>query len=143
MIKYPEEKLIESINNIMGKYIKNTSPYEKWEQQKVFFWRDQNIDKHPELKFMSGSINGVKLHNALKIKMKKQGMIKGVPDIDFPFKNKNYSGLHIELKRIKGGKTTPEQKEYLQFLANQGRKAVICKGHKAAIKVIEEYLKDI
>lgn len=143
MITYPEEKLFESIKNIMKKYIKNTSPFESWEQTQVFFWCNNNMHKYPALEFIHGSINGVKIHNSLKLKMQKQGLKKGVPDIDLPLRNKKYSGLHIELKRTKGGSLTKDQKKTLQFYANQGRKAVMCRGHKAAIKVIKDYLKDV
>jgi hypothetical protein len=122
---------------------KNNVPRESWEQEMIFKWACNNQKKYPELKYMNGSLSGVRLTVGLRIKAKKQGNKKGVPDIDLPAKNKYYSGLHIELKRVKGGVASKEQKDFLQFLADQGRKAVICKGHEAALKVLIEYLENI
>jgi hypothetical protein len=121
----------------------NKTPLEDWEQEQIFNWRHNNIRKYPELKYMYATLNGVRVQPGLRRKLKKQGLTKGVPDIDLPVNNKYYTGLHIELKRLKGGTASPEQKAFLQFLANQGRLAVVCKGHKAAIKTIKDYLKNI
>lgn len=60
--------------------------------------------------------------------------------LDYPLKNSKYNGLFIELKRIKGGSVSKEQKDFISFLNNQGYLAVVCKGHKEAIVVIEQYL---
>ena len=76
----------------------------------------------------------------LAVKAKKQGLKRGWPDIDLPWKNKKYSGLHIELKRIEKSSVSKDQKETIKFLSDQGRFACICYGHSVAIGIIEKYL---
>ena len=121
----------------------NNTPLESWEQEQVINWKKNNILKYPCLKYMSGSISGIKMSQGARAKMVKQGFISGVPDIDLPAKNKFFSGLHIELKRQKGGVLSDAQEETLQFLADQGRSCHVCKGHRAAISVLLEYLENI
>lgn len=67
-------------------------------------------------------------------------LLQTASNIGFPLKNSKYNGLFIELKRIKGGSVSKEQKDFISFLNNQGYLAVVCKGHKEAIVVIEHYL---
>lgn len=109
------------------------------EQVLVFRWVEYNSRKYPQLKYLYSNLNGVRLPIGLAVKCKASGLKKGVPDLTLDYNNGNYTGLHIELK-IKGGRVSPEQKDFLAFLEKQGRKAVVCYGHKETIKVIEEYL---
>jgi len=122
---------------------KNTTPLEEWEQEQVFKWIRANQIREPKLKLAYGTLNGVRLAPKLRAKMKKQGNRKGVFDIVLPARSGSgkYPGLYVELKRLKGGHVSPEQEEYGFMLAEQGYKAVICKGHGAAIEAIKQYLK--
>jgi len=43
----------------------------------------------------------------------------------------------IEMKRLKGGKTTSNQKEWLARLNAAGCEAVVCNGAKEAITYVE------
>ncbi len=117
-------------------------PYEDVEQKKVFDWSALNEKRYPDLELLNGSLNGFRLTPSLRLKAKQQGLKKGYPDIFLPVRNGEFSGLFIELKRIKGGSVSLEQKEFLKRLNEQGFRAVVCKGHKAAIEVIENYLLD-
>ncbi len=115
-------------------------PYEDYEQNQVFLWSFRNEKRYPDLELLNGSLNGFRLTPSLRLKAKQQGLKKGYPDIFLPVRNKEFSGLFIELKRIKGGSVSPEQKKFLKRLNGQGFMAVVCKGHEAAIEVIENYL---
>jgi len=126
---------------------KNDSPLEEWEQEKIFKWRLENVEKHPELKLLNASLCGVRLSVGLRSKMKRQGMPKGFPDINLPVavgiagsQRKYYPGLYIELKRLKGGAVSKEQKTWLYRLHQQGYKAVVAWGHAEAIEIIKNYL---
>lgn len=68
-------------------------------------------------------------------RMKAAGTSKGFPDL-LVFTGKN--SYAIELKRRKGGKVTPEQREWLQVLAAHGFKVAVCRGAGEAIQLIEE-----
>lgn len=122
--------------------MKKTSiiPTELQEQIAVFNWVNLMTRKYPVLKYMNASLNGVRLTIGQATLAKKSGMIKGYPDIFLPYRNKTYNGLFIELKRIKGGVVSPEQKDFISFLNSQGYLAVVCKGSKEAINTIQSYL---
>ena len=75
------------------------------------------------------------------VKAKKAGNVKGYPDVNLPVRRGKYSGLYVELKRVKGGRIEPEQQEWREHLISQGYQHHFCKGADAAWKVILEYLK--
>lgn len=118
-----------------------TNPIEYQIQKDIFDWtvEPQQLNLYPELKWLNGSLNGVRLTIGAALKAKRGGMKKGFPDLSLPVKTKLYNGLFIELKR-KGGKASPEQLEWLEHLKSQGYKAVVCVGFAAAIKTITDYL---
>ena len=122
---------------------KNTEPipYEYDEQKAIFTWVKYAIHEYPDLWLLNGSLNGVRLNIGQAVKCKKIGMKKGYPDVFLPVPTVLYSGLFIELKRIKGGSVSKEQKEWLLRLELNGYKAVVCRGADEAIRVIKEYLK--
>jgi len=73
------------------------------------------------------------------VRMKRQGTSKGFPDYVIALPNVGI--LYIELKRVRGSTTSPEQKEWIEIL-NQcpGAEAHIAKGAQAAITIIESLL---
>lgn len=71
------------------------------------------------------------------VRMKRAGVSRGFPDyLVFPPGH----NIAIELKRQKGGRATPEQREWLQVLARNGFKAAICHGRDDAVEFIEEII---
>ena len=110
------------------------------EQKAIFEWSEKMLWKWPELKYLNGSLNGVKLTIGQAKKAKYGGLKRGVPDISLPLARKNWNGLFIELKRKQGGRTSPEQKDWLMFLSNQGYYAAVANGSEVAIRIITEYL---
>jgi hypothetical protein len=120
--------------------MKNNTPVESLEQEMVFYWARANEKAHPELKWLHSSLNGVRLRPMQAVRAKKQGMKKGIADIFLPVKRDKFSGLYIELKRLKGSTTSLEQKEFLRFVRDQGYFAEICLGANEAIKLIKKYL---
>lgn len=118
----------------------NKVPTEYEEQCLLFKWIRENESNYPALKFANASLSGIRLSIHLAAKAKRSGMVRGFPDIFIPIRNSVYNGLFIELKRIKGGVVSKEQKEFISFLNKQGYSAVVCKGHKEAICVIRAYL---
>jgi hypothetical protein len=120
--------------------MKKKYPPEAWEQEQIFRWARTNQIQFPELQLLNGSLNGFKLGTGQSVKAKKQGMRKGYPDIFFPIPNLGYHGLFIELKKVKGGSISKEQKVWLKKLTDQGYLAVVEKGYINAINRIKEYL---
>ncbi len=121
---------------------KNNSPLEEWEQEQVFKWILSNQIREPKLQLAYGTLNGVRLAPRLRSKMKAQGNRKGVHDIVLPAKSHcgRYPGLYLELKRLKGGRVSEDQKRYHQLIKEQGYKSVVCRGHFEAIQKIDAYL---
>ena len=73
------------------------------------------------------------------LKMKREGLTPGVPDLFFPIPNQKYHGLFIEMK-TKNGKLSDNQKTWVEILNKQGYLAIVCYSSSEAIKEIESYL---
>jgi hypothetical protein len=110
-------------------------------QCEIFRWAETEMVRHPELKYMFSTLNGVRLNIGQAVKAKKAGNKKGVPDIWLPVKRGQYSGLVIELKKAVGGTVSKEQANWLGFLGGQCYRAVVRHGFMDAITEIIDYLK--
>lgn len=84
--------------------------------------------------------NGGYRHELEAFKFKRMGVKSGVPDVCIPVPNKSYHGLYIELKRVSGSATSPNQLFWQAALKEMGYCSEICKGFDQAIKVISDYL---
>ena len=118
-------------------------PLEEEEQIAFVQWcRLQKIVVHHSGNEIGGSTRALK---SRAIKMKKMGTSKGFPDLlaFIPVKGStnridSYQPAAIEMKRIKGSTTSPEQKEWLRIFEKAGIPCKICKGAEEAIKFINE-----
>ena len=115
-------------------------PKEAEEQSMLFNWADWKSYKYPELQLMYHVPNGGSRNKIEAARLKAQGVKPGVPDICLPVARSGYHGLYIELKRQEGGRVSDNQMVMLQNLADQGYAVSVCKGWKAASKVIKDYL---
>ena len=108
-------------------------------------------NQEPRLRLLRAGMEGVRLTIGTRVKAKRAGMDSAWPDLFLavlggPFARApekvgyHYSGLFIELKRLKGGTVPPEQKVMHQALRDQGYRVEVCRGADAAIKCISEYL---
>lgn len=102
----------------------------------LFEWASYNRD----LDCMYAIPNGGSRHYLEACNLKRQGVKAGVPDICLPLARGCYHGLYIELKWGKN-KPTDKQLEWLNRLARNGYKTVVCYSIDEAIKSITEYLK--
>jgi len=118
---------------------KQNKQTEYQEQCHVFAWADRHLLTYPHLKFLHSSLNGVRLSIGQAVKAKCGGMKKGVPDICLPFRSLDYTQLFIEMKSGRN-KTTPEQKEFIDFLVAGGAYVTVCYSALEAIDVIKKYV---
>ena len=117
-------------------------PSEHQEQCRVIAWADAMSRRFPDLWLLHAIPNAGKRTPVTGSRMKKEGLRRGVPDLDLPVSRGTYIGLRIEMKKIEGGDLKdPDQMEWQRRLALAGHCVVVCKGADAAIKVIEWYLK--
>ena len=94
--------------------------------------------------------NAAKRSFRLAAKMKREGMVSGIPDLFvangcitqnciYP-QVLEYYGLFIEMKRTPKDKTTDNQNHYLQKLSDAGYKTAVCHSFEEFVKVTKEYL---
>lgn len=115
-------------------------PTEAWEQEQFFKWVRANQLTHPVLQLVNGSMNGVPVTKKVAGEMKRQGLRRGVPDIDIPAARHGYHGLRIEMKRRVGGVVSEAQKDYHKRLSDEGYLVVVCLGWNEAVSVAKKYL---
>ena len=72
-------------------------------------------------------------------RMKAQGLTAGILDVFIPYGTHGYNGFYIEMKAGKN-KLTDNQKEYKEYLDNNGYKTAVCYHWEDAKREIEEYL---
>ena len=92
------------------------------------------------LKLLFAVPNGGKRNLITAIKLKKEGVKAGIPDIVFPLKTEAFNGLAIEFKKPKTGRKTKEQSDYMDLLVKYGWCAVVCTDAEEAIRVVKNYL---
>lgn len=108
--------------------VKLLIPTESQEQITLIKWMRL---AHPDHRIVA-SANGGARNVITATRMKKEGVSAGYPDLLVPS-----LGLFIELKRIKGGVVSAEQKDWLEYLRGCGYRAEVCNGFDAARLVIE------
>jgi hypothetical protein len=94
----------------------------------------------PELRFFAAIPNGGWRSKRVAAQLKAEGVRKGVPDYLFPIPRGGYTGLAIELKRVKEGRTSPEQREWLDALSAAGWHTAVARGWEQAFAVLKDYL---
>ena len=115
-------------------------PKEGEEQARLFSWAGMVSHRYPELRLMFHVPNGGARNKTEAARFKAEGVKAGVPDIFLPVPRYEYHGLFIELKRLDGGRVSPEQKAWLEDLNSKGYKAVIAYGWEDASQRILDYL---
>ena len=117
-------------------------PTENAEQAALFQWADFAALTYPELVMMYAIPNGGLRDARTAVTLQRTGVKSGVPDICLPVARGGYGALYIELKRVKGGLLSANQKVWLDRLNQAGNRAVVCKGWDAARDTIMDYLGD-
>lgn len=96
--------------------------------------------KVPELKWLHAIPNGGKRDAITAARMKAEGSRAGVYDIFLPVARQGCHGLYIELKPLKAGRESDEQKEFGAFVMQQGFHAEVKRGWRTAADLIQKYL---
>lgn len=129
----------------MAKPFKLTAPraLEHQEQAALFQWAAVEARRDPRLKLLNASQNGLPASSIQQaVLAKKCGMKRGYPDVFLPVAARGWHGLFIEMKRRDGvaSDVSPEQRQWLADLTEQGYQAVIAFGWEQAARLIEGYL---
>lgn len=115
-------------------------PSEAEEQAALFGWAQMESYSRPELGLLFHIPNGGKRNKSEGARFKAEGVKPGVPDICLPVARGGKHGMYIELKRLRGGTASEEQKQWLSALRAQGYHAVLCRGWREAAEEIRRYL---
>ena len=113
---------------------------ESTEQQALLQWAEIYTNRFPELSLLHAIPNGGQRHISTAVRLKKEGVKAGVPDIFFPVSRWTFHGLYIEMKDRKSGTTSDTQKDWIKKLSNEGYAVHICHGWEAARDTILWYL---
>lgn len=115
-------------------------PTEHAEQCALMDWAQMAYGKHPELRWLYAIPNGGFRAMSTAVKLKAEGVKKGVPDLHLPVARGGFHSLYIEMKRTKRGRLDPEQADCIAFLREQGHRVEVCKGWVQAKDVLLDYL---
>lgn len=115
----------------------NLTPTEDHEQEVVATYLRRN-----KILFFAVPNGGMR-NVIVAMKLKRQGVSPGVPDLVIPVPVAPYHGLFLELKRVKGSVVSPAQKEWLYQLRKNMYYAHVAYGAEDAIAIIEAYLRGI
>ena len=74
------------------------------------------------------------------VKLKAEGVLPGFPDLIIAEPRGKYHGMFLEMKREKGGRLDPRQKEMLEKLGKRGYLARVAYGVDQAWELVEWYL---
>lgn len=105
------------------------TPTEHEEQREYVRWFRQT---YPEVRIMAIP-NGGARSPATAGRLKAEGVSPGVPDLFIPA-----WGLWVEMKRAKGGKVSPEQKEWHSYLESCGYRVIVGLGQTDAINQTQQ-----
>ena len=117
-------------------------PTENQEQAALFEWAEAASGKYPELRLLHAIPNGGLRDARTAVTLQRTGVKPGVPDICLPVPRGGYGALYIELKRVKGGVMSANQRIWLNLLNANGNRAVVCRGWLEARDTILNYLEE-
>jgi hypothetical protein len=84
--------------------------------------------------------NGGKRDARTASSLKMEGVRAGVPDLFFAHPTPSAYGLFLEMKVVKGGRVSPDQKTMILALEEEGYCCQVVKGCVEAIDIFEKYL---
>lgn len=119
-------------------------PSEHAEQTLLFEWAHYATARAPELGLLfaipnfSGRLGKATARHGGSLN--REGRKKGVPDVFLPVARGPYHGLFLEMKRLDGGRLSPEQRSWIDALRSMDYRVEVCAGWEQAKRVLCEYL---
>jgi hypothetical protein len=114
-------------------------PSEHQLQTAVFEWAATQRQLYPELAMMFAVPNGGARHLLTGMRLKREGVKPGVPDIFLPIPRAPWHGLFVELK-TKKGQISEDQENWMLQLRALGYRVLLIRSIDAAMHLITEYL---
>ena len=109
-------------------------------QQELFrWWRLVGPKLAPNI-VLAAIPNGGARDAVTGARMKREGVVAGMPDTFLACARCGRHGLWVELKRPKGGHVSESQRLLFPLLEAQGYGVAVCHGWQEARQAIEDYL---
>jgi hypothetical protein len=124
------KKKASFIASYQGNGMTERIPTEHEEQREVVKWFRQT---YTEVRIFAIP-NGEKRTLGVATRLKVEGVSPGVPDLYAPAWR-----LWVEMKRIKGGTISPQQKDWHIYLRSIGDTVLVCKGAEEAKEQIIKF----
>jgi hypothetical protein len=122
------------------------APSEHAEQAALIAWADGHAGRLPALGLLLAIPNGARTSMSVARRLKAEGLRKGCPDLFLaqprPARGggPGYAGLWLEMKRTRGGRVAPEQRQWHTALLAAGYDVRVCRGWVEAATAILIYL---
>jgi hypothetical protein len=122
------------------------APSEHAEQAALVAWADGHAGRLPALGLLLAIPNGARTSMSVARRLKAEGLRKGCPDLFLaqprPARGggPGYAGLWLEMKRTRGGRVAPEQRQWHTALLAAGYDVRVCRGWVEAATAILIYL---
>jgi hypothetical protein len=120
----------------MAQLNKKGLPTEDQEQSWLVAWFRKTYPQHR----IFAIPNGGGRSKSEGVLLKATGVTAGVLDLMIPAPSGHYHGLFIEMKVQKGGRVSPEQKDWIDYLTSVGYCAKVCNGFDEARRCVDEYM---
>lgn len=121
----------------MSDYVKLRT--EDTEQQVVIQWARIAAGHCPALKLLHHIPNGGSRNKREASKLKRMGVLSGVPDLHLPVASAGYNGLYIEMK-YEDGRLLASQREFLIRASYFHNYCAVCYTAEDAIAVLQDYI---
>lgn len=113
-------------------------PSEHQIQASFIRWCELMSSKYEGLDKIFAIPNGGKRNKFVAMKLKREGVRAGVPDLFLPVSKIGYHGLFIEFKTPKNKQTTT-QRQYAEYLIDAGYAYYVVRSLESAIVLIRSY----
>ena len=109
-------------------------------QAEVIRWARMRQAAIPELELLYHVPNGGKRGKLEAVRLKRQGVKPGIPDLHLPIARGGYIGLWIEMKTATG-RLSEDQRRIIAMLCAEGHRVEICRSAADAVEVLEDYMR--
>ncbi len=109
-------------------------------QQAIVEYFEANVNRHVAFSLLHSIPNGVRVSIGLAMKLKREGLKRGVPDLFLAYPRGRYHGMYLELKKDSSSKASKSQKMWIEKLREQGYYVIVAHGYIEAVKYFEDYI---
>ena len=109
------------------------------EQETVIRWARLSSSAWPELSLLHHIPNGGSRNMKEAVKLKRMGVLPGVPDLFLPVASAGYNGLYIEMK-YGDGRLSQSQKDFMKQAAHFNYFCAVCYSSADAVALLQNYV---